>query len=139
MPHSATVTHPADKQRSHRGVCVQFKCTHLLQRVNTSGLMWNRTLLSLMEDSHLLMLITNISLNHYQCVDIYGIMTCVNVHVLMVSASRSAGRGSLRRSLILARLMLADLLRLALTLNAVSMDFIRNEQDLQHYGEEEHM
>jgi len=64
---------------------------HLLQRVNTSGLMWNRTLLSLMEDSHLLMLIGNISLNHYQCVDIYGIMTCVNVHVLMVSASRSAG------------------------------------------------
>ncbi len=50
--------------------------------------------------------------------DIYGIMTCVNVHVLMVSASRSAGRASLRRSLILARLMLADLLRLALTLNA---------------------
>jgi len=88
-----------------------------------------------MEDSHLLMLITNISLNHYQCVDIYGIMTCANVHVVMVSASRSTGRASLRRSLILARLMLANHLRLALTLNVVSLDFIRNEQDFQHYRE----
>lgn len=115
---------------------MQSRCVHLLQRVNTSGLMWNRTLLSLMEDSHLLMLITNISLNHYQCVDIYGIMTCANVHVVMVSVSRSTGRASLRRSLILARLMLADLLRLALTLYVVSLDFIRNEQDFQHYREE---